>query len=294
MLTTRSQRWRDRRSLFVSNDTVIEPSRYAVDVVSHEIARAFLADHHYLPRYPAAQLACGLFGPGAAGRSSLVGLIVFGVPANNAVICRHTGYADAARGCVLQRLLCLPSVAANGESFFTARAFRLLRQAKPAIDAVVSFSDPAFGHCGVVYAALSGAYRGTTRPRTVLRLAGQTISGRALSKIRSLDSGHGGAIAHLVDLGAPAPMSGEHPADWLTRLTNRGILTRDRQSPLFTYCFELTRDARRTGQDLPRLAYPRRSDVIRDRLSQGVNGTTQDRFSSPGILRREAETFVRN
>ena len=110
MLTDRSQRWRDRRSLFVAGDSVIDPRRYAVDVVAHDTARAFLADHHYLPRYPAAQLACGLFGPGDPGRSALVGLIVFGVPATGAVITRHTGYADPARGCVLQRLICLPSV----------------------------------------------------------------------------------------------------------------------------------------------------------------------------------------
>ncbi|MCH4554237.1 Mom family adenine methylcarbamoylation protein, partial [Aestuariibaculum lutulentum] len=96
----------------------------------------FVADHHYLPRYPAAQVAVGLFGPGTGGRASLAGVIVFGVPATGAVITRHTGFADPARGCVLQRLLCLPSVAANGESFFASRAFRLLRHARPAIEAV--------------------------------------------------------------------------------------------------------------------------------------------------------------
>ncbi|WP_296220998.1 hypothetical protein [uncultured Sphingomonas sp.] len=266
MLTTRSQRWRDRRSLYVSNDTLIDPRRYAVDILGHETARAFLADHHYLPRYPAAQVAVGLFGPGKGGAASLDGLIVFGVPATGAVITRHTGFSDAARGCVLQRLLCLPSVAANGESYFTSRAFRLLRLARPRIEAVVSFSDPAYGHCGGVYAALSGAYRGRTRPRQVLRIAGETISERTLSKIRNLESGHAGAIDQLVRLGAPRPRPTEHPRVWLDRCRRTGALTSARQSPLFTYCFELTREARRTGHSLPRLAYPVRSDVPREQL----------------------------
>lgn len=266
MITDRSQRWRDRRSRFVTDDTVIDPRRYAVDVVAHDTARAFVADHHYLARYPAAQLAVGLYGPGRGGHPSLDGIIVFGVPASGAVITRHTGYADPARGCVLQRLLCLPSVAANGESYFTARAFRLLRQAKPSIDAVVTFSDPQVGHCGCVYASLSGAYRGTTRPRTVLRLGSETISDRTLSKIRNLEVGHAGAIDQLVRLGAPRPGTNEHPRAWLDRCRRDQVLTPARQAGLYTYCFEITRDARRAGRSLPRLAYPRRSDMLRTQI----------------------------
>ena len=265
-MTDRSQRWRDRRASFVSDDSIIDPRRYAVDVLDHATARAFVADHHYLPRYPAAQVAVGLFGPGTGGRASLAGVIVFGVPATGAVITRHTGFADPARGCVLQRLLCLPSVAANGESFFASRAFRLLRHARPAIEAVVSFSDPGFGHCGCVYAALSGAYRGRTRARTVLRIAGETISERTLSKIRNLETGHAGAIDQLVRLGADRPSPGEHPRAWLDRLKAHGVLATHRQSPLFTYCFELTRAARATGPTLPRLAYPRRTTAIAQHL----------------------------
>ncbi len=266
-MTERSQRWRDRRSQFVAGDTVIDPRRYAVDTIDHATARAFVADHHYLPRYPAAQVAVGLFGPGAGGTPSLDGIIVFGVPATGAVITRHTGFTDPARGCVLQRLLCLPTVAANGESFFAARAFRLLRTARPSIEAVVSFSDPQFGHCGCVYAALSGAYRGTTRPRTVLRIAGETISERTLSKIRNLETGHAGAIDQLIRLGAPRPGSAEHPRDWLARCRRERILTPARQAGLFTYCFELTPRARKHATSLPRLPYPRRSDVIRTIMS---------------------------
>ena len=43
MLTDRSQRWRDRRSRYVDGDTVIDPRRYAVDLVAHDTARAFVA-----------------------------------------------------------------------------------------------------------------------------------------------------------------------------------------------------------------------------------------------------------
>ena len=188
------------------------------------------------------------------------------MPATGAVITRHTGYDEPSRGCVLQRLLCLPSVAANGESYFAARAFRLLRQAKPVIESVVSFSDPQVGHCGCVYASLSGAYRGRTRPRTVLRIAGETISDRTLSKIRNLETGHAGAVDQLVRLGAPRPQADEHLREWLERCRRAEILVPARQASLFTYCFELTRGARRAGRALPRLAYPIRSDILREQL----------------------------
>ena len=42
MLTDRSQRWRDRRSLFVAGDSVIDPRRYAVDVVAHELTHGVI------------------------------------------------------------------------------------------------------------------------------------------------------------------------------------------------------------------------------------------------------------
>ncbi|MBE7186448.1 MAG: hypothetical protein INR68_18810, partial [Methylobacterium mesophilicum] len=57
MLTTRSQRWREKRSLYVDDLSVIDPRAYSVDVIEQKAARAFVAGHHYLPTWPAAQLA---------------------------------------------------------------------------------------------------------------------------------------------------------------------------------------------------------------------------------------------
>lgn len=253
METTRSQRWRERRALWVRDLTVVDPKAYSVDVVDHHVARAFIAQHHYLPSYPAARVAVGLFGRNAA----LEGIAVFAVPTTNAVITKHTGFEDAERGCVLARLILTDAVPQNGESFFVARAFRHLRRERPTIDAVVSYSDPGAGHIGRVYCALSAAHRAVTRPRTVLRAAGATISGRTLSKIRLGERGHAGAIDQLVALGLPRPATLEDPATWLWRLERERQLVRHHQAGLYTYCFELTREARRRGRALPRLPYPK-------------------------------------
>ncbi|WP_337847811.1 hypothetical protein [Sphingomonas sp.] len=253
MDTLRSQRWRERRALWATDFRTINPRAYTADFIDHVVARSFIAEHHYLPTYPAAQVAVGLFGR----RAALEGVAVFAVPATDAVITRHTGFTDPAKGCVLARLILLDSVPQNGESFFCARAFRLLRRARPAIEAVVSYSDPEAGHIGRVYAALSGAHRGTTRPRTVLRVGDRTISDRTLSKIRLGERGMDGAIDQIVRLGLPRPGLRESPGAWLHRLQAECLLTRHRHLGLFTYCFELTRDARRHGRALPRLPYPK-------------------------------------
>ena len=253
METSRSQRWRERRALWARDLTVINPKDYAVEVIDHGVARAFIAHHHYLPNYPAAQVAVGLF-----GRTALLeGVAVFAVPTTNAVIVRHTGFTDPRRGCVLARLILTDAVPQNGESWFVARAFRCLRRERPSIEAVVSYSDPGAGHIGRVYCALSAAHRAVTPSRIVLRAGGVTISGRTLSKIRLGEQGHAGAIDQLIALGLPRPRIGEAPPAWLWRLEHDRHLTRHRQPGLFAYCFELTRDARRHGRALPRLPYPK-------------------------------------
>lgn len=253
MRTPRSQRWRERRALWACDSALIDTNAYTVDVIDHGPARAFIAQHHYLPSYPAAQVAVGLFGAGA----TLEGVAVFAVPATNAVITRHTGFDDPGRGCVLARLILTDHVPQNGESFFVSRAFRLLRRERPAIEAVVSYSDPGAGHIGRVYCALSAAHRAVTRPRTVLRVGATTIPGRTLSKIRLGEQGHAGAIDQLVSLGLPRPAFREDPRAWLWRLQRERHLVAHRQSGLFAYCFELTREARRRGRSLPRLPYPK-------------------------------------
>lgn len=256
MLTSRSQRWRERRALYVDNLSTIDPRQYAVDVVEPAQARRFVAEHHYLGSFPASVVSIGLFGPGAGRQSSLRGVAVFAVPSNDDVITAHSGMPSARQGLVLARFVQLDTVAGNGESYHLSRCFKLLKRTVPKVEAVVSYSDPLSHHIGSCYCALSAAYRGRTRPRSEYLIGGRTVNGRTLSKIRTGERGATGAIEQIIALGAPRPRLGEDPPIWLERLKADRLLTRRTHPGLFAYCFELTRRARKLGRDLPRLPYP--------------------------------------
>ncbi len=159
-------------------------------------------------------------------------------------------------GCVLARFVLLDCVAGNGESWFLARALGQLRSAISTMRTVVSYADPTAGHIGHVYAAMSSAYRGRTSSRRVWSIGKVTLSGRTLSKIRTQDRGHVGAITQLVRLGAPARRIDESPTQWLERLTRERVMTATTRPGLHAYCLEMTREARHAGRNLPRLPYP--------------------------------------
>lgn len=60
MIVTRSDRWREGRRRYVDNRAPVDPRAYAVDVLESRATRGFIVADHYLPTWPAAQLAVGL------------------------------------------------------------------------------------------------------------------------------------------------------------------------------------------------------------------------------------------
>lgn len=274
MLTSHCQRWRDGRSVFVAGDR-FEPSEYAVADLAEADARAFVLDHHYSRSYPADRHRVGLWRRGA--RPQLVGVAVFSVSMNQAVIPRYTGL-PAGQGVELGRLVLLDDVAMPGETWFMSRAFRSLRAAKGEVETVVSYADPQPrrnaagdvvkpGHVGRIYAALSGHHHGKSAPRSGWATgAGAPVSERALSKISGGECGRDYAIAQLVALGAPPPMDGERGAEWVRSLASNGFLVRTRQPGKHVYSWGLTRRARagllgRPMQPYPRVLDPQAGDV---------------------------------
>lgn len=164
----------------------------------------------------------------------------------------------------------LDQVPGNGESWFVARCFRLLRAEKPEVEGVVSYCDPVErrgddgqivmpGHVGTVYQALNAKYRGRGSARTLwVGPAGQFISERALSKLRQGDSGADYAEQQLRSIGAPPRARGENACAWWSRIKSHGCLRSIRHPGNHVYVFGLTASARqRLGAADPGV-YPKR------------------------------------
>lgn len=253
------QRWTGGREARRPAGELIEPGRYEVGLIPEAVARAFVLEHHYAHSYPASRLRCGLHRAGA-----LVGVAVFSVPIQPAAARRWCGVLPAA-AVELGRFVLLDDVPGNGETWFLARAFRLLREHKPDIEAVLSYSDPIErwsaagelvkpGHIGTIYQAFNGRYLGRSSARTLLVSAdGAVLSPRALSKIRLGERGSGYVEEQLVRAGAPARWLGESGASYLDRVDRIGAFRRIRHPGNLVYAWPLARSARLA----PAQSYPK-------------------------------------
>lgn len=221
-----NQRWRDRRNFFRRPDEQIRTARYeVVELLDDATAKAFVQQHHYSGTYPAARVRVGLY-----RGAELAGVAVFSHPCSDKVL------TSVFPGCAvdsveLGRFVLLDNVEGNGETWFLARCFDLLRTKD--LRGVVSFSDPLpreaegrtvfGGHIGTIYQAHNGVYLGRGTARTLRLLPnGVVFSARAMQKIRSGERGWRYSAAILEQLGAPACPDEARTAwlnTWAPRLT---------------------------------------------------------------------------
>lgn len=215
-----NQRWNGGRASYRPQGESIRTNEYdVVELFDDRTPKRFVEEHHYSHSYPAARFRFGLF-----HRGELAGVAVFSVPCNDRVL--TTVFPGNPLDSVeLGRFILVDSVPANGETWFLARSFRLLRQ--HGLAGVVSFSDPEPrrsvdgriifpGHIGTIYQAHNGIYLGRGTPRSLRILPdGCVLSDRALQKIRGREQGWRYAAARLEVFGAET--LGEHadPLAWL-------------------------------------------------------------------------------
>lgn len=245
------QRWRDRRASYRPAGELFDPRRAAVELVDDSVAKAFVQRHHYSGTYPASRVRAGLFTKAPFRQAELVGVGVFSVPMNQAVVPAYFAGLAPSNGVELGRFVLLDQVAANGESWALARMYRLLRAELPAVRGLIAYSDPLErrdaqgvlvkrGHVGTIYRATNATYRGLSRRRTLwLAPDGQALAERALSKVRLGETGEGYVMDRLQALGAPARGLAEAGADYIDRLKTCRWLTplRHPGNHTFTWSF---------------------------------------------------------
>lgn len=261
------QRWRNGRSSYRPAGEVFDTARASVEAIDEATAKTFTVSHHYARSYPAARFRAGLFYRAPFQAERLVGVAVFSVPMSQGVIPHHFIGLAPDSGAELGRLVLLDEVPSNAESWFVARAFRLLKQRLPGVSGVLSYSDPVErlnasgelvkrGHIGTVYQALNATYLGRARGGTLILAAdGRIVSRRALSKLRNDETGAAYAYAQLRAMGAPERLPFEGGREYAERALREGRFRTMRHPGNHTYAWWL--GCTQTRPALQALPYPK-------------------------------------
>lgn len=248
MITNVAQRWTNGRDSYRPAGETIDPGHYDVAAIDADaIAKAFVLEHHYSGSYPAARFRFGLY-----RTAELAGVAVFSVPANYAALACLPG--EPCESIELGRFVLVDDVPANGETWFLAQCFRLLRA--QGVVGVVSFSDPTKrtshtgdqvfgGHVDTIYQASNATYLGRSKAETRRILPdGSLLHGRALTKIRNRRKGCTYAAALLERHGAEPLTANEDARTWVDRWA--GELCRPLRHPgNHKYAWTLNRRDRR-------------------------------------------------
>lgn len=127
---------------------------YTVKVIPCKLAKEYIIKNHYTHGCHNAPSPCiGLF-----DKENLIGVCAFACPCSENVRASIFGIEHKDWVTELHRLHILDVTPKNTESWFISRALKLLKEVKPNIKAVISFSDTTVGHQGTIYKA-TNAYR---------------------------------------------------------------------------------------------------------------------------------------
>lgn len=131
---------------------------YTVKKIPCAIAKEYIKKNHYSHGCHNGPSPCyGLFDD-----NNLIGCLMFATPCSENVRASVFGKEYKDWVTELHRLHILDCTPKNTESWFISRCLKLLKEDKPQIKAVISFSDMTEGHSGVIYKATNAYQIGTT------------------------------------------------------------------------------------------------------------------------------------
>lgn len=288
------QRWTERRESRRPIGETIRTSAYdVVECADDATPRAFVERHHYSGSWVAARFRFLLY-----QRGDLAGVSVFSVGASGAAHRAVWPGLAPDEAVDLGRFVLVDSVPSNGESWFIARCFELLRGR---VAGVASCADPVVrvtadgtrvfpGHVGTIYQATNGRYIGRTNPATLRLLPdGRVLSNRSQGKLVRRERGWQRAMLELVRFGAHPLLDGEDAKAWLQRW--RAELTRPLRhsgNHRYTWILDDRRRAELTSYG-PLREYPKLGMSDIDSRSDAKNRNQRASLSAQSLIVARAE-----
>jgi len=154
----------------------IKPDDITMREVNLKLAKKLLTKYHYSHTWPNTSIVLGFY-----FRSKLLGLISYGVGANNNLISSICKGVRADEGFELVRLFAFDWAPKNIESFMIARSIEYIQENYPKIKILVSFADPKQGHIGTIYQAANWLYTGKSKDDYFFRVKGKLMHPRTVS-----------------------------------------------------------------------------------------------------------------
>lgn len=135
---------------------------YEVKRIPYKQAKEYIIKNHYSHGCHNGASPCyGLF-----DEDELIGCLMFATPCSEAVRSSIWGKEHKDRVIELHRLHILDVTPKNTEFWFIAQCFKLLKEDKPNIKGIISFSDTTQRHEGIIYQATNFFSIGKTTPTT--------------------------------------------------------------------------------------------------------------------------------
>lgn len=222
-----TQRWRERRAVFLQKQVFFNPRRHELERIPIKLASGWIIKNHYLGSFPSATICYGIFRHG-----ELAGVAVLGTAQHKNTIPNVFGPAHSKDCLLLQRFALEDVLEFNAESYFLARVRALLK--REGYCGILTMSDDtpkndAFGnvvfpgHIGTIFKSDNASYLGRTVCSDEYIFAdGVVLSNRSFSKLVNNESGWKYMAQKLEDYGASkCPATANERREW-------GFFWRDR------------------------------------------------------------------
>jgi hypothetical protein len=153
--------------------------QYQIRQIDSRSANKMVVENHYLHRRASTMFAYGLF-----DGDEMLGTVIYGKPASNALCVGVCGPEESKQVIELTRLWIKDGTPKNTESYLIGNSLRMLPKE---LDIVVSYAEIQAGHIGIVYQATNWIYTGMSDRHVEWLLDGKTAK-----HSRHLFDEHGG------------------------------------------------------------------------------------------------------